>query len=287
MRAAKLHSAIEGDLVRQPPRMHLGGSEIGTTCTRQVWYSFRWAKFKAWAPRMLRLFARGERAEKDLFIPILESIGCTVLSIDRFTGKQFLISDLQGHFGGSLDGIVYGVPDMPNVWMLLEFKTHKNTSFNSVQKHGVKHAHPKHFGQMQTYMHHRQLKFALYCAVCKNTDHLYFEIVMYDEDYAKLGMVRAEVAVYNPTPPPRADNRAESWTCKHCDYRMQCHFNASVDKSCRTCQHIEMLPEGKWKCGKHGHDLDKLKTIEACDDYTTHTTFSLDPKPFGKNKPAV
>lgn len=277
MLASKLYEKIEADKVKQAPRMHLGGSEI-SSCTREIWYSFRWAKFKEWAPRMLRLFARGERSEKDLFIPILESVGCTVIAVDRFTGKQFLIQNFQDHFGGSLDGIVYGVPDMPNVWMLLEFKTHKHTSFNSLTKHKVKKSHPKHYSQMQTYMHHRGLKFALYCAVCKNTDHMHFEIVHYDEKHAVQDLVKVELAIYSHKPPQRASMDAASFVCKFCDYRMICHFNKPVNRNCRTCQHIVMLPEGKWQCGLQGHFLDKQLTIEACEQYTTNEAFSIDTK---------
>ena len=62
-------AAIEAAVLRQAEdglRAHLGASLIGRSCERALWYGFRWSKRAAHEPRILRLFARGQR-EEDVF----------------------------------------------------------------------------------------------------------------------------------------------------------------------------------------------------------------------------
>ena len=62
-------------------RKHLGGSEIGEECSRNLWYKFRWVKKEEFSGRMHRLFQRGH-LEEERFIEYLEGIGCTVWADD-------------------------------------------------------------------------------------------------------------------------------------------------------------------------------------------------------------
>ena len=76
----RINDAIEEYSVsslKQEPRTHLGISEIGSECVRQIWYKFRWMKFEEYEGRMLRLFQRGHR-EESRYINYLEGIGCKV-----------------------------------------------------------------------------------------------------------------------------------------------------------------------------------------------------------------
>jgi len=47
-------------------RPHLGGSQIGNTCKRALWYQFRHAWSPTFSGRILRLFETGHREEDRL-----------------------------------------------------------------------------------------------------------------------------------------------------------------------------------------------------------------------------
>ncbi|QBZ71737.1 hypothetical protein [Pseudomonas phage KP1] len=63
-------------------RNHLGGSLIGDSCSRKLWYSFRWCLHEKHSGRQQRLFNRGHR-EEERFIEWLEGIGAQVFYEDR------------------------------------------------------------------------------------------------------------------------------------------------------------------------------------------------------------
>ena len=84
-------------------RAHLGCSIIGRDCTREIWYSFRWASQVQWSGRMLRLFDRGQREEVTL-VSLLRAIGCEVWDHTP-RGDQYRVSFADGYIGGSVDGI--------------------------------------------------------------------------------------------------------------------------------------------------------------------------------------
>ncbi len=58
-------------------RNHLGGSELGKECWRQLWYKFRWVKLEKPDGRVRRLFNVGHMAEPR-FISYLRGIGFEV-----------------------------------------------------------------------------------------------------------------------------------------------------------------------------------------------------------------
>lgn len=58
-------------------RSHLGGSMIGRSCDREIWYGFRWAKRGNHDGRILRLFGRGHK-EEFIFVEDLRRAGFIV-----------------------------------------------------------------------------------------------------------------------------------------------------------------------------------------------------------------
>ena len=99
-------------------RAHLGASMIGRPCLRQLWYNFRWWTAPNFPGRVLRLFERGHREEPWL-ADDMRAAGLTVETEDPETGDQFRCSWAGGHFGGSGDGKVLGVPESPykvHIW---------------------------------------------------------------------------------------------------------------------------------------------------------------------------
>ena len=63
-------------------RSHLGGSVIGKSCSRDLWYGFRWVQTVRFDGRMHRLFQRGH-FEEPRFVSYLEGIGCDVTVFDK------------------------------------------------------------------------------------------------------------------------------------------------------------------------------------------------------------
>lgn len=246
-------------------RSHLGASLIGRDCGRQIWYGWRWFKKAKHSARILRLFNRGH-LEEARFIAILLSIGIEVYQQDS-QGNQYRISDVGGHFGGSGDGIGIGIPDLPmGIRALLEFKTHGEKSFAKLKKSGVKTAKFEHYVQMVIYMHKMGLHYALYGAVNKDTDELYFEIVHYDTNVAEQFIDRGRTIIMMRQVPDRIPHASPTmFGCNYCEYNDVC-FGMSKDiaVNCRTCHFARPEEDGTWRCAS----LDRLAPSDILDKAT-------------------
>lgn len=268
--------------VDAPFRNHMGASSIGKECAREIWYSFRWAKAPEFEGRILRLFNRGH-LEEARFIAMLLTIGCAVYQQDA-EGNQFRISGAGGHFGGSGDGIGYGIPDLdPNTPCLLEFKTHNDKSFRDLVANGVRESKFEHFVQIQVYMRKMGLAVALYGAVNKNDDSLYWELVPLDPEFADQFVDRGEQLPFIETAPARISESPGWYKCKWCDFRKICHQGAMPDQNCRTCTFSKVETNGTWSCthprmdtGEPGNKLtteDQLNAARDCGLYKAHNSF--------------
>jgi hypothetical protein len=260
-----------GDAYRQDNdlfRTHMGASGIGRDCARAVWYDFNWATAKRAEARMLRLWNRGH-LEEARFIALLLTIGCTVIQQDE-NGRQFKISELGGHYGGSGDGMADGIPDLsPTTRALTEFKTHNDKSFKKLagdnwgdvhaaivadkplpkfEGEGVRAAKFEHYVQMQQYMRKMGLGVGVYFAVNKNDDHIYAEVIPLDAELADKFTHRA-IQIVPMRDPPKRVNESPSWfKCKFCDHRAVCHYGAPPERNCRTCEWSVPREDGLWWC---------------------------------------
>ena len=254
--------------VKQPRfyRRHLGASLIGKSCARSVWYSFRWATRKKLPANIIRLLARGDRAES-VFESALKAAGFELYTHNKYTGEQFGFEEFGGHLGGSIDGVINLNPHF-DAWALLEFKTHNQKSFNELKK-GVKSSKPAHYAQMQMYMGKMNLGYALYCAINKNDDKFYFEIVDFSKEYFNRYMMRAELVLDSNKPLDRISNKKSWHECKICDHFKVCHEQGEMVKSCRTCKFSKSDKlSGEWVCGKHNKNLTKNDQIAYCSDFS-------------------
>lgn len=261
-----------------PFRTHLGASLIGRECPRELWYTFRWTTRVTHKGRLVRLFNRGH-LEEARFVALLKMINCEVWQHDS-NGKQFRVSFEGGHFGGSLDAVVRGVPDDPFRPLLSEFKTHGKKSFDKLagsdwqefllgkepfNGEGVRSAKFEHYVQMQTYMGGYQLPRALYLAVNKDNDGLYAELVNFDPEIFDLYRKRANFIVNAVEPPKKVGDTPGWYTCRFCDQRIPCHLNGVPDRNCRTC--VNSAPvEGGWACSRYGA-LSKEQQLAGCTEY--------------------
>lgn len=249
-------------------RSHLGASLIGGPCAREVWYSFRWAEKQIHTARMLRLFARGHE-EEFRFEKWIGDVADKIWTTDPSTGEQIRISDFEGHFGGSLDGVISNPAGIEGNF-LAEFKTHSEKSYKKLLLSGVKSSKPQHYVQMQIYLHYKpKLKGAFYFAINKNDDSLYVEYVERDPECAEKYIKVAADTLQAYEPPARMEGAGPfNFYCKaFCDYSDVCHNNKEPHKSCRSCAHWVLGESKSTYCTLHDKYLSVEEQKLGCDKY--------------------
>jgi hypothetical protein len=236
-------------------RPHLGASQVGHPCERRLWLTFRWAKLERFDGRMLRLFETGNLAEQR-FVANLRAIGAQVHDLSP-SGDQWRVVAVGGHFGGSLDAAILGLPEAPKAWHVSEFKTHSAKSFAALCVDGLRKSKPQHYAQMQIYMGLTGMERGLYLAVNKNTDELYAERVEFDPaEFARL-QARATRVITAAEPPLRISNDPAWYVCRQCNFHGLCHGDNEVPEvNCRTCAHStpELDGDARWSCPKVSND---------------------------------
>ena len=265
---AQIDAAIEGNQSRRQ-RAHLGWSVIGNECERALWFGFRHATPIDHPARLLRIFRRGN-AEEPTFYQMLRDADITVWDEDPETGGQWMVSEVGGHFGGSLDGVVKGLPESPDEAHVLELKTSSDKAFRALLKSGsVQDARPIHYSQMQGYMLQMQLDWALYMVVNKSDDALYIERVPLDREFAQTQLDKARRVITSDWPPVGGSDDPAWFECKFCDHHAVCHGQRAPQVSCRTCSYAtpEMDGDGRWPCGRDGRDLTLEDQRIACDQH--------------------
>ena len=259
-------------------RWHLGGSQIGEDCKRKLWYIFRWCfrdnyKKPDNHARMIRLFNRGHR-EEERFIEWLEGIGAEVWSHDE-NGEQFKISAVNGHFGGSLDGICklppsYGIDEK----VLLEFKTSgTGSAFNKTVENGMAVEKPTHYAQTSVYGSDPKynLRYCLYFIINKNDDSLHIELVKLDHDLGKQLRKKAELIILSDKPPQRISENPTFFTCKFCHAHDICHKGELPARNCRSCKHSKPVENAEWYCEVWNNVIPRDFVPKGCDRWESIT----------------
>ena len=252
---------------QEPPRYHLGCSEVGDKCERKLWLSFRWATIEKFEGRLLRLFRRGHN-EESVIISDLKAAGLRI----THTGINQKNVDFGRHLKGSLDGIIlYGVPDAPKKKHTLEIKTHNKKSFDALEKEGVKVSKPKHFNQSQCYMRGANIDRCLYVAVCKDDDRLYIERLKLDINVADRLIEKGQrIAMSDRLPEPLSSN--PSWyECKMCPSHQFCHVDKLTKQvNCRTCAHSTPKDDSTFYCERWAGTIPNENQLEGCDSHVLH-----------------
>jgi hypothetical protein len=243
-------------------RDHLGASIIGKECERALWYDFRWVSRAAFTGRVLRLFETGKREENRL-VRDLRRTGATVLDADPETGRQWQVTALGGHFGGSLDAVAVGLLEAPKTWHVVEFKTHSAKSFAMLKKEGVERAKPQHWAQMQVYMHLAVITRAMYVAVCKDTDEIHIERVRADPAAGHRLVAKAKRVIDAPRPPAKISEDPTWWQCRLCEHHDHCQGGRSAERHCRTCLHSTPV-DGGWICERWDRALSSGEQRRGC-----------------------
>lgn len=260
-------------------RSHLGASLIGRECKRYLWYVFRWCLHEKTTGRQQRLFNRGHR-EEARFIEWLEGIGFKVWFENRDEGPnekgefpQYRISDVMGHFGGSLDGIAvlperYGIAEP----VLLEFKTNgTGAGFNKLADDGMPIAKPEHFAQTSTYGKKYNFRYCVYLNINKNDDSLHIEVVKLNHNLGEQMIMKAEQIIMSQTAPARLSDNPTFHKCGYCHMKEVCHKGAVVEVNCRSCSFARPVENAEWFCEVHNGNIPKDFIAKACPSYKAIT----------------
>lgn len=269
-------------------RWHLGASLIGDACKRKLWYLFRWTYREQTDGRKQRLFNRGHR-EEARFTEWLKGIGAQVWTHETpdvyneageivVEGKQYRVSAVMGHFGGSLDGIArlperYGI-DEP---VLLEFKTNgTGAGFNKLGEDGMPVAKPQHFAQTSTYGSDPAygFRYVLYFNINKNDDSLHVELVKLDHRLGQQMREKAEQIIMSQTPPPRLSDNPTFKDCGYCPAKDICHKGAIPEKNCRSCKAARPVENGEWFCDVHNGVIPREFVPQGCPSYVPITALT-------------
>lgn len=238
-------------------RSHLGASVIGHPCSRNLWYNFRWVSHKTHSGRQYRLFQRGHLEEARVH-DYLTGIGCNVQIFAQGTehiedkGKrQIRIYGCEGHFAGSVDGIIK-LPEryliQQDVLFLGEYKTQGTQKFPKLQKEGVQIAKHQHFCQQSIYGLKLGLQYAIYISVNKNDDDLHIEVIKLDWELGKFLEQKAYDIIFSNEPPNRISASPSYFDCKWCDLSATCWNNKPADKNCRSCKYCHAVKDAQWEC---------------------------------------
>lgn len=253
-----IQEAIENQHIPGRPSNRIGASSLGDMCKRQIWYKWRNVKQSYMAPRMKRLLSRGKQEEEIVYAD-LEAIGIQIIE------KQGFVTFCHGYAAGMHDGIILGVPDAPKTKHLLEIKTGNQKAYNALQRHGMVQAKPEHHMQMQIYMKHFKLTRGLYIFTHKDSDNRHYERIRYNPGVAEEAEKIAEMIVLSEGPPAKIHDQPDKFPCGWCSFQEICHFNKPVQSNCRTCQHVNLLGQGKWGCGiRKDKELDLEKQAKGC-----------------------
>lgn len=290
-------------------RNHLGASIIGHDCKAYAWFVFRWVKKEIFEGRMLRLFDRGHLEEERIikwlraigvkvwevepeilhYHPESDSYwlakefnigdGLVMDATDMpehekeaanrgIKRKQFRIWACGGHYGGSLDskGILPYLPDLP---ILLEFKTHNYKSFSNLISKGVALGKPRHYAQMCSYGKHYGFKYGLYFAVNKNDDDIWPELVELNWNLSDELIQKAEDVITSKGRPARISEHSSYFECKYCPFMGPCHFQEPADKNCRSCRNATPVDNAEWYCEHFKSNIPKEFLIKGCPNHVS------------------
>lgn len=246
-------------------RTHLGASIIGHDCARYLQYTFRWFDYVPGSGRMSRLWNRGHVAEHR-FTEWLRGIGFHVWQFQDDGVTQFRCSGIDGHYGGSLDGINrpparYSVGEP----LLCEFKTNgTGRGFTELMEKGVRLTKHKHFVQMSTYGKFYGLRYALYMCINKNDDDLHVEIVELDYRLADERYKLAEDVIRAKALLPKISSSSAYFECKMCDMANVCWQGKPAMRNCRSCKHSAAIEDKQWACAVYGSPIPENVIPNGC-----------------------
>lgn len=220
---------------KEIPRNYLGASRLGVTCERALQYEYTHAPVdggRDFSGRLLRIFEVGHQLE-DMAVRWLRLAGFDLYT-QKAQGGQFGFSVAGGRIAGHIDGILNGGPSelglsYPAIW---ECKTMNDKSWRDTVKQGVAKSKPVYAAQVAVYQAYMEASVpgisdnpALFTAINKNTQEIWFELLPFDGGLAQRMSDRA-VKVISATAAgeqlPRHTTTPTHHECKFCAWQDRC-----------------------------------------------------------------
>lgn len=220
----------------------IGASVIDSKCEAFLALTLRGFPDNKVEPRIKRIFRDGHSYERTI-LKDLHAAGITVYEKDPMTGKQYMWSDLDGHFVYYADGII----EMSGRSALLEIKSMNSENFEKFKDKGVFVSHPKYYSQLQTGMGLSNFESAIIIAYNKDNSDYWDEVVKADPVSFAALKHRATRAVVGDK--KRISTDAHNWLCRFCNKSDSCWGFVEPEKDIRTCANSYMTKDG-WKCTK-------------------------------------
>ncbi|MDH5328181.1 MAG: hypothetical protein OEY97_13265 [Nitrospirota bacterium] len=230
-----IDAALQAEQTEQQPRDYLGGSRLGISCERALQYEYTHTPEdpgRSFSGRILRVFEVGHALE-DLAIRWLRLAGFD-LHTQKANGSQFGFSVAGGRIRGHVDGIFSGGPEglglsFPALW---ECKTMNAKAWKETVKKGVAKAKPVYAAQVAVYQAYMEGAVpgishnpALFTAINKDSQELYFELMSFDgglaQEMSDRG-VRVITATEAGELPPRVTTTPTHFECTWCSWQDRC-----------------------------------------------------------------
>lgn len=263
---------MEEAAAKQLPRAYLGMSQIGESCSRKLWYSFRFAVRERFKADTLKRFEDGHASEA-VQIKRLQAVPGVILEdVCPVTGDQFRYTDHDGHYSGHCDGKITGLLQAPKKKHIYEHKAVSDKKFNELkkiiaevgEKQALRKWNPTYYGQAQQYM------------MYEGTDRHYMTVstpgvratqslrTEYDAAFALSLKVKASRIIRSEEPLDRISDKPDWFECKLCPAKGICHDGDMPDRTCRTCLHVTPIANGQWHCERFGKTLSLEEQVNGC-----------------------
>lgn len=222
-----IDDALERERAAQPERDYIGMSELGDECLRRVFYNAEKAPRKPFDGSKLRIFETGHVYEA-MVARWLRAAGFRLAFTED---HQFEASTANGAIKGHIDGYCDDGPHCPSLLypFIWENKALGSRWWKLIVKNGLQQAEPKYYGQCQLYIAYFEMQNALFSAVNKDTEEVYWEVVKLDLAEAQRFSDRG-VAVINAlgigVPPERLCPNATFMQAKWCSFVDYCFRDA-------------------------------------------------------------
>ena len=213
---------------KQPKRKYLGGSSLGSACSRQVQYRYMQTppdEDKEFPARTLRIFDMGHFIE-DLIAGYLRDAGFELKTHDS-QGKQFGFAVADEQIKGHIEGVICSGPVPMHYPFLWECKSANSKKFSEFVRKGVAEANPVYAAQIALYQAYMDLTEnpALFTVMNKDTSEIYYELVPFDKDLAQRTSDKG-VEILKATKAkemlPRIAANKDYFACKWCEFKETC-----------------------------------------------------------------
>lgn len=257
----------------EKPRNYLGASEIGTECSRYLFYSFRNACKKEFSIEKdpdgyqreidrLKTVEDGhyqeELTKKRLrSLPYVELYDNDGTVDEKGCPNQIGFQSLLGHFCGHCDGIVKGLLQSPKTWHVFEHKCRYEKFINQLIKIRSEKGEKltlldwsiEYYAQAQIYMHEFQLT-RHWLVVCSPGGRMHESIrTEYKPTYAEMLIEKAKNIIFdNFSIPAKINNKREFYQCNWCKFKGICHDGDIPDVHCKSCRYRDCIDGGKSTC---------------------------------------